>query len=59
MSEVGHDGDFEGDAESAKLSEGVRGDLKDEEFGAGLGDFGDTLVEGVSINGGHMTKFGL
>ena len=59
MGKIGKNGDLEGDAESAELGEGVRGDFEDEKFGATIGDFTDATVESKSIHSGHVTELGL
>ena len=59
VGEIGKNGDLEGNTESTKLGEGVRGDFEDEKFGATIGDFTDATVESKSIYGGHVTELGL
>ena len=59
VSEVGEDGDFDRDTEGAEFGESVGGDFEDEEFGALVGDLPNALVQGKSINSGHMAEFGL
>lgn len=62
MSEVGENGDFDGDAEGAELGEGMGGGFKNEEFGAGIGDGANTLIKNFDAFGSHvlvlLVKFG-
>ena len=59
MGEIGENGDFDGDAEDTVLSEGVRGDLENEKINIFGLDGGDTLIEGESVDGGHVAELGL
>ena len=58
MGEVGKNSEFDGEPEGTKLSESMRGDLENEKFGAGIGDFFDALVKSKSINSSHVAEFG-
>ncbi len=56
MGKVGEDGNFDRDAEGAELDESVGGGFEDEEFGTGVGDGTDALVEDFDAFGGHVFK---
>ena len=46
MGDIGHDGDFNRDAEGAVLGESVGSYLEDKELGAAFFDFFDAPIEG-------------
>lgn len=56
MGDVGENGDFDGDAKSAELGEGVRSGFEDEKFGTRVCDGTDAFVKDFNTFSSHMFK---